>query len=117
MVVLSYQVCFSGQKKASTAKNGKKTSKAELSSDERFVPHLDIFQDVFTSFFFFLIYKITFEIVYLSIVFCCYSFYSDEENVPEVPPSVRPSRRAKMASLEKTKQDLTALMNQEANGS
>ncbi|XDV14948.1 hypothetical protein PO909_015112 [Leuciscus waleckii] len=42
---------------------------------------------------------------------------SDEENVPEVPPSVRPSRRAKMASLEKTKQDLTALMNQEANGS
>jgi len=44
-------------------------------------------------------------------------FYSDEENVPEVPPSVRPSRRAKIASLEKTKQDLTALMNQEANGS
>ncbi|KAG1956791.1 condensin complex subunit 3 isoform X2 [Pimephales promelas] len=42
---------------------------------------------------------------------------SDEENVPEVPPSVRPSRRAKIASLEKTKQDLTALMNQEANGS
>lgn len=59
--------------------------------------------------------KITFEMVYLSIVFC--SFYSDEENVPEVPPSVRPSRRAKMASLDKTKQDLTALMNQEANGS
>ncbi|XP_077059619.1 condensin complex subunit 3 [Siphateles boraxobius] len=65
-----------GQKKTSTAKNGKKTSKAELSSDE-----------------------------------------SDEENVPEVAPSVRPSRRAKMASLDKTKQDLTALMNQEANGS
>uniref|UniRef100_A0A8C1LAC6 Non-SMC condensin I complex, subunit G n=1 Tax=Cyprinus carpio TaxID=7962 RepID=A0A8C1LAC6_CYPCA len=62
-----------GQKKASTAKNGKK---AELSSDE-----------------------------------------SDEENVPEEPPSVRPSRRAKMAAIDKTKQDLTALMNQEANSS
>uniref|UniRef100_A0A8C1WVA1 Non-SMC condensin I complex, subunit G n=1 Tax=Cyprinus carpio TaxID=7962 RepID=A0A8C1WVA1_CYPCA len=33
------------------------------------------------------------------------------------PPSVRPSRRAKIAALDKTKQDLTALMNQEANGS
>uniref|UniRef100_A0A673GVW2 Condensin complex subunit 3-like n=1 Tax=Sinocyclocheilus rhinocerous TaxID=307959 RepID=A0A673GVW2_9TELE len=65
-----------GQKKASTAKNGKKASKAELSSDE-----------------------------------------SDDENVPEEPPSVRPSRRAKMAAVDKTKQDLTALMNQEANGS
>ncbi|KAI2668568.1 Condensin complex subunit 3 [Labeo rohita] len=42
---------------------------------------------------------------------------SDEENVPEEPPSVRPSRRAKMAAMDKTKQDLTALMNQEANGS
>ncbi|XP_059407809.1 condensin complex subunit 3-like isoform X2 [Carassius carassius] len=42
---------------------------------------------------------------------------SDEENVPEEPPSVRPSRRAKMAAIDKTKQDLTALMNQEANGS
>uniref|UniRef100_A0A8C1NA57 Non-SMC condensin I complex, subunit G n=1 Tax=Cyprinus carpio TaxID=7962 RepID=A0A8C1NA57_CYPCA len=39
------------------------------------------------------------------------------ENVPEAPPSVRPSRRAKIAALDKTKQDLTALMNQEANGS
>uniref|UniRef100_A0A8C1WVU5 Non-SMC condensin I complex, subunit G n=2 Tax=Cyprinus carpio TaxID=7962 RepID=A0A8C1WVU5_CYPCA len=65
-----------GQKKVSTAKNGKKASKAELSSDE-----------------------------------------GDEENVPEAPPSVRPSRRAKIAALDKTKQDLTALMNQEANGS
>ncbi|XP_056621018.1 condensin complex subunit 3 isoform X2 [Triplophysa dalaica] len=65
-----------GQKKASTAKNGRKTSKADLSSDE-----------------------------------------SDEENVPEAPPSVRPTRRAKMAALDKTKQDLTALINQEANGS
>uniref|UniRef100_A0A8C1NCQ2 Non-SMC condensin I complex, subunit G n=1 Tax=Cyprinus carpio TaxID=7962 RepID=A0A8C1NCQ2_CYPCA len=64
------------QKKVSTAKNGKKASKAELSSDE-----------------------------------------GDEENVPEAPPSVRPSRRAKIAALDKTKQDLTALMNQEANGS
>ncbi|XP_016430566.1 condensin complex subunit 3 [Sinocyclocheilus rhinocerous] len=42
---------------------------------------------------------------------------SDDENVPEEPPSVRPSRRAKMAAVDKTKQDLTALMNQEANGS
>ncbi|XP_042572350.1 condensin complex subunit 3-like isoform X1 [Cyprinus carpio] len=42
---------------------------------------------------------------------------SDEENVPEEPPSVRPSRRAKMAAIDKTKQDLTALMNQEANSS
>ncbi|XP_055061410.2 condensin complex subunit 3 isoform X1 [Misgurnus anguillicaudatus] len=65
-----------GPKKASTAKHGRKASKADVSSDE-----------------------------------------SDEENVPEVPPSVRPSRRAKMAALDKTKQDLTALMNQEANGS
>ncbi|XP_026059524.1 condensin complex subunit 3-like isoform X3 [Carassius auratus] len=65
-----------GQKKASTAKNGKLANKAELSSDE-----------------------------------------GDEENVPEAPPSVRPSRRAKIAALDKTKQDLTALMNQEANGS
>uniref|UniRef100_A0A8C1NAE4 Non-SMC condensin I complex, subunit G n=1 Tax=Cyprinus carpio TaxID=7962 RepID=A0A8C1NAE4_CYPCA len=39
------------------------------------------------------------------------------QNVPEAPPSVRPSRRAKIAALDKTKQDLTALMNQEANGS
>ncbi|XP_016357398.1 condensin complex subunit 3-like isoform X2 [Sinocyclocheilus anshuiensis] len=42
---------------------------------------------------------------------------SDEENVPEEPPSVRPSRRAKMAAKDKTKQDLTALLNQETNGS
>ncbi|XP_051994084.1 condensin complex subunit 3 [Xyrauchen texanus] len=42
---------------------------------------------------------------------------SDEENVPEAPTSVRPSRRAKLAALDKTKQDLTALINQEAGGS
>ncbi|KAI4895422.1 hypothetical protein NFI96_024321 [Prochilodus magdalenae] len=41
---------------------------------------------------------------------------SDEENVPEpVPPSARPMRRAKAAALEKTKQDLTSLMNKEAS--
>ncbi|KAG9266155.1 condensin complex subunit 3 isoform X2 [Astyanax mexicanus] len=41
---------------------------------------------------------------------------SDEENVPETPPpSVRPSRRAKAAALDKTKQDLTLLMNREAS--
>ncbi|XP_076872309.1 LOW QUALITY PROTEIN: condensin complex subunit 3 [Brachyhypopomus gauderio] len=39
---------------------------------------------------------------------------SDEENVPD-PPTVRPSRRAKTAALNKTKQDLTALMNKEAS--
>ncbi|KAM9449510.1 condensin complex subunit 3 isoform 1-T1 [Clarias gariepinus] len=42
---------------------------------------------------------------------------SDEENVPEAAeaPSVRPSRRAKTAALDKTRQDLTALMNHEAS--
>ncbi|TSN95635.1 Condensin complex subunit 3 [Bagarius yarrelli] len=42
---------------------------------------------------------------------------SDEENVPEATeaPSARPSRRAKTAALDKTKQDLTALMNYEAS--
>ncbi|KAK3507594.1 hypothetical protein QTP70_029629, partial [Hemibagrus guttatus] len=42
---------------------------------------------------------------------------SDEENVPEntEAPMARPSRRTKTAALEKTKQDLTALMNYEAS--
>ncbi|MCJ8749069.1 hypothetical protein PDJAM_G00172130 [Pangasius djambal] len=42
---------------------------------------------------------------------------SDEENVPEATeaPSARPSRRAKTAALDKTRQDLTALMNHEAS--
>ncbi|KAM4604222.1 condensin complex subunit 3 [Polymixia lowei] len=40
---------------------------------------------------------------------------SDGENVPEAGPEVRPSRRAKTAALEKTKLDLSALINQEAN--
>ncbi|XP_060773114.1 condensin complex subunit 3 isoform X2 [Neoarius graeffei] len=42
---------------------------------------------------------------------------SDEENVPEATeaPSARPSRRAKTAALDKTRQDLTALMNREAS--
>lgn len=65
---------------------------------------------------FFVFFPPLLYVVYLLILFVN-SFYSDEENVPEVPPSVRPSRRAKMAALDKTKQDLTALMNQEANGS
>ncbi|TRY60766.1 hypothetical protein DNTS_029618 [Danionella cerebrum] len=65
-----------GQKKASTAKNGRKTNKEELSSDG-----------------------------------------SDEENIPEERPSQRPSRRTKMIALDKTRQDLTAFMNQEANSS
>ncbi|XP_053274498.1 condensin complex subunit 3 [Pleuronectes platessa] len=40
---------------------------------------------------------------------------SDGENVPESVPQVRPSRRAKIAALEKTKLDLNTLINQEAN--
>uniref|UniRef100_A0AAY5F4K1 Nuclear condensin complex subunit 3 C-terminal domain-containing protein n=1 Tax=Electrophorus electricus TaxID=8005 RepID=A0AAY5F4K1_ELEEL len=40
---------------------------------------------------------------------------SDEENVPDAPPVMRPSRCAKTAALTKTKQDLTALMNKEAS--
>ncbi|KAI5087900.1 condensin complex subunit 3 [Silurus meridionalis] len=42
---------------------------------------------------------------------------SDEENVPEAAeaPSARQSRRAKTAALDKTRQDLTALMNHEAS--
>lgn len=38
---------------------------------------------------------------------------SDGENVPESVQSVRPSRRAKTAALEKTKLDLNPLINQE----
>uniref|UniRef100_A0A665VSM0 Nuclear condensin complex subunit 3 C-terminal domain-containing protein n=1 Tax=Echeneis naucrates TaxID=173247 RepID=A0A665VSM0_ECHNA len=40
---------------------------------------------------------------------------SDGENVPESVHMVRPSRRAKTAALEKTKMDLSKLINQEAN--
>ncbi|KAJ0050910.1 hypothetical protein NL108_009895 [Boleophthalmus pectinirostris] len=40
---------------------------------------------------------------------------SDGENVPEPVPSVRPSRRAKAAALEKTKLDLNPLINQEVS--
>ncbi|KAM9793100.1 condensin complex subunit 3 [Neosynchiropus ocellatus] len=40
---------------------------------------------------------------------------SDGENVPEAVASLRPSRRAKTAALEKTKLDLNPLINQEAN--
>ncbi|GAA6087299.1 condensin complex subunit 3 isoform X1, partial [Tachysurus ichikawai] len=42
---------------------------------------------------------------------------SDEENVPEnaEAPMARPSRCAKTAALDKTKQDLTSLMNYEAS--
>uniref|UniRef100_A0A665VRV1 Nuclear condensin complex subunit 3 C-terminal domain-containing protein n=1 Tax=Echeneis naucrates TaxID=173247 RepID=A0A665VRV1_ECHNA len=39
----------------------------------------------------------------------------DGENVPESVHMVRPSRRAKTAALEKTKMDLSKLINQEAN--
>uniref|UniRef100_A0A667WEW4 Non-SMC condensin I complex, subunit G n=1 Tax=Myripristis murdjan TaxID=586833 RepID=A0A667WEW4_9TELE len=39
----------------------------------------------------------------------------DGENVPESVAVARPSRKAKIAALEKTKLDLNALINQEAN--
>lgn len=42
---------------------------------------------------------------------------SDGENVPDSVPAVRPSRRAKTAALDKTRLDLSALINQEANTS
>uniref|UniRef100_A0AAY4AQP8 Nuclear condensin complex subunit 3 C-terminal domain-containing protein n=1 Tax=Denticeps clupeoides TaxID=299321 RepID=A0AAY4AQP8_9TELE len=42
---------------------------------------------------------------------------SDEENIPEPTPVQRPSRRAKVAAMNKTKQDLSALLTREANGS
>ncbi|XP_062334089.1 condensin complex subunit 3 [Osmerus eperlanus] len=42
---------------------------------------------------------------------------SDGENVPDSVPAVRQSRRAKTAALEKTRLDLSALINQEANTS
>uniref|UniRef100_A0AAY4ATF0 Condensin complex subunit 3 n=1 Tax=Denticeps clupeoides TaxID=299321 RepID=A0AAY4ATF0_9TELE len=41
----------------------------------------------------------------------------DEENIPEPTPVQRPSRRAKVAAMNKTKQDLSALLTREANGS
>ncbi|XP_037114328.1 condensin complex subunit 3 isoform X1 [Syngnathus acus] len=40
---------------------------------------------------------------------------SDGENVPDSVPATRPSRRAKIAAIEKTKLDLNPLLNQEAN--
>ncbi|XP_018591249.2 condensin complex subunit 3 [Scleropages formosus] len=40
---------------------------------------------------------------------------SDGESVPETGPVTRASRRAKTAAMEKTKMDLTLLMNSEAN--
>ncbi|XP_077575069.1 condensin complex subunit 3 [Stigmatopora nigra] len=40
---------------------------------------------------------------------------SDEENVPDSVPVMRPSRKAKIAVMEKTKLDLNPLLNQEAN--
>ncbi|KAJ8000447.1 hypothetical protein DPEC_G00180220 [Dallia pectoralis] len=42
---------------------------------------------------------------------------SDGENVPDSMPVTRPSRRAKTAALDKTRLDLSALINQEANTS
>uniref|UniRef100_A0AAY4AQQ2 Nuclear condensin complex subunit 3 C-terminal domain-containing protein n=1 Tax=Denticeps clupeoides TaxID=299321 RepID=A0AAY4AQQ2_9TELE len=38
-------------------------------------------------------------------------------NIPEPTPVQRPSRRAKVAAMNKTKQDLSALLTREANGS
>uniref|UniRef100_A0AAY5K1E0 Nuclear condensin complex subunit 3 C-terminal domain-containing protein n=1 Tax=Esox lucius TaxID=8010 RepID=A0AAY5K1E0_ESOLU len=42
---------------------------------------------------------------------------SDGENVPDSVPVTRPTRRSKAAALEKTRLDLSALINQEANTS
>ncbi|XP_071244801.1 condensin complex subunit 3-like isoform X2 [Salvelinus alpinus] len=42
---------------------------------------------------------------------------SDGENVPDSVPVTRSSRRAKTAALDKTRLDLSALINQEANTS
>uniref|UniRef100_A0A8C5I9A7 Nuclear condensin complex subunit 3 C-terminal domain-containing protein n=1 Tax=Gouania willdenowi TaxID=441366 RepID=A0A8C5I9A7_GOUWI len=63
-----------GQRKACTAKGGRKTSRKVESSEE-----------------------------------------SDGENVPDSVSVPRPSRRAKSAALEKTKLDLSTLINQEPN--
>uniref|UniRef100_A0A8C7J4R7 Non-SMC condensin I complex, subunit G n=1 Tax=Oncorhynchus kisutch TaxID=8019 RepID=A0A8C7J4R7_ONCKI len=68
-------VCV-GQRKPSTAKGAKKSSRSAESSEE-----------------------------------------SDGENVPDSVPVPRPSRRAKTAALDKTRLDLSALINQEANTS
>uniref|UniRef100_A0A674DKA8 Non-SMC condensin I complex, subunit G n=1 Tax=Salmo trutta TaxID=8032 RepID=A0A674DKA8_SALTR len=65
-----------GQRKPSTAKGAKKSSRSAESSEE-----------------------------------------SDGENVPDSVPVPRPSRRAKTAALDKTRLDLSALINQEANTS
>uniref|UniRef100_A0AAZ3NRM1 UVR domain-containing protein n=1 Tax=Oncorhynchus tshawytscha TaxID=74940 RepID=A0AAZ3NRM1_ONCTS len=69
------RVCV-GQRKPSTAKGAKKSSRSAESSEE-----------------------------------------SDGENVPDSVPVPRPSRRAKTAALDKTRLDLSALINQEANTS
>uniref|UniRef100_A0A8C5IAT2 Nuclear condensin complex subunit 3 C-terminal domain-containing protein n=1 Tax=Gouania willdenowi TaxID=441366 RepID=A0A8C5IAT2_GOUWI len=71
--VLVMFVC-AGQRKACTAKGGRKTSRKVESSEE-----------------------------------------SDGENVPDSVSVPRPSRRAKSAALEKTKLDLSTLINQEPN--
>uniref|UniRef100_A0A8K9UT86 Non-SMC condensin I complex, subunit G n=1 Tax=Oncorhynchus mykiss TaxID=8022 RepID=A0A8K9UT86_ONCMY len=68
-------VCV-GQRKPSTAKGAKKSSRSAESSEE-----------------------------------------SDGENVPDSVPVPRPSCRAKTAALDKTRLDLSALINQEANTS
>ncbi|XP_052365977.1 condensin complex subunit 3-like [Oncorhynchus keta] len=65
-----------GQRKPSTVKGAKKSSRSAESSEE-----------------------------------------SDGENVPDSVPVPRPSRRAKTPALDKTRLDLSALINQEANTS
>uniref|UniRef100_A0A3P8ZKV2 Nuclear condensin complex subunit 3 C-terminal domain-containing protein n=1 Tax=Esox lucius TaxID=8010 RepID=A0A3P8ZKV2_ESOLU len=46
-----------------------------------------------------------------------FHLYYDGENVPDSVPVTRPTRRSKAAALEKTRLDLSALINQEANTS
>ncbi|MFT7807528.1 condensin complex subunit 3-like [Arapaima gigas] len=50
-----------------------------------------------------------------SFVMACCVVCSEGEKVPESAPVTRASRRAKTAAMDKTKMDLTVLMNREAN--
>uniref|UniRef100_A0A8C3G8Z8 Non-SMC condensin I complex, subunit G n=1 Tax=Cyclopterus lumpus TaxID=8103 RepID=A0A8C3G8Z8_CYCLU len=96
-------VC-TGQRKVGTAKGGRKPSRRAESSERsaRRRPFLEI------------------QTIFDCVIFHTCSApppfdHSDGENVPESLAVVRPSRRAKIAALEKTKLDLNTLINQEAN--
>uniref|UniRef100_A0A8C3AKG2 Non-SMC condensin I complex, subunit G n=1 Tax=Cyclopterus lumpus TaxID=8103 RepID=A0A8C3AKG2_CYCLU len=94
----------SRQRKVGTAKGGRKPSRRAESSERsaRRRPFLEI------------------QTIFDCVIFHTCSApppfdHSDGENVPESLAVVRPSRRAKIAALEKTKLDLNTLINQEAN--